>query len=178
MDINTLNYINAFGVIAQAVILLITAGILIWYTIETAKIRKETQRQNILLSEQIEQTKNINGIQDKNERLLSKPRLKIGGGSYDLIKKSATFEIYNIGADITIEDLLEIDGNAKLNRKGYWMNKERRQIDLNWANSKIFNSIEFEISYKDRLSRAEKLVYLFTINNAGHIDLNEKEFVR
>jgi len=38
--------------LAQTIVLAITAIIVLWYTIETYKIRKETSKQNAILTEQ------------------------------------------------------------------------------------------------------------------------------
>ena len=74
--------------IAQAVIMLLTGIVIVWYTIETARIRKETSIQNTMLAEQLRLMQSIRQhemVKEQQELAKEisfiKPYFRFGGGS-------------------------------------------------------------------------------------------------
>ena len=88
--------------IAQTVTLLLTGLVLVWYTVETARIRKETSIQNTMLAEQLRLMQSTTKHQLANEQRelakeisFIKPYFRFGGGSSSA--NNASWEFTNKG---------------------------------------------------------------------------------
>lgn len=76
---------------AQAFILLLTCGVLVWYTWETSRIRKATSLQNTYLAEQLRIMEANYRNQIQHEASLLKPLFRFTGGSSSSIISSFGF---------------------------------------------------------------------------------------
>jgi hypothetical protein len=113
--------------ISQAVILLLTGGAIVWYTVETARIRKETSTQNSLLAEQLRIMRTSVQRDIDKEISFIKPYFVFGGvGQYSPDKVSLNFEnkgapayklslkpIDSFSINVTPSKILETDGSGK-----------------------------------------------------------------
>jgi hypothetical protein len=91
MQISLSDWIN----IAQTVILLLTGGVIVLYTIETARIRKETSIQNTLLAEQLRLMQTAREQEVAKEMSFIKPYFRFGGGNSSA--DGASYEFTNKG---------------------------------------------------------------------------------
>ena len=89
----------------QTIVLTATAVVVGWYTVETMKIRKETQRQNTLLAEQLQLLRQSAALEFERESALSAPDFKAAGGRYS--GAGGRFDFINVGAPIRHVRLLE-----------------------------------------------------------------------
>jgi hypothetical protein len=147
--------------IAQAVILLLTCIVLAWYTIETARIRKQTSVQNTLLAEQLRIMQASLQRELNREASFIKPFFKFGGGQHSLDHASVNFEnkggpAYKLHAKPLESFTVGVSPTRILdtNEKG---TIEIRADDL----SKLV-TLPFELSCNDKLGNSHtfKLVYL------------------
>ena len=81
--------------IAQAIILLLTGFVIAWYTLETARIRKETATQNTLLAEQLRLMQSSVAEETRREMSYIKPYFSFGGGQSS--SDEATWDFTNKG---------------------------------------------------------------------------------
>lgn len=91
MEITLSDWIN----IAQTIVLLLTGVVLVWYTIETVRIRKETSIQNTLLAEQLRLMQSTRQQELEKERSFIRPYFRFGGGSSS--RNHASWEFTNMG---------------------------------------------------------------------------------
>ena len=66
---------------AGLVVLVVTAGILYWYTRETVGLRRAAQEQNGLLAEQIREARKLRKMQDEKDLSLLDPIIVYRGGT-------------------------------------------------------------------------------------------------
>lgn len=91
MEITLSDWIN----IIQTIVLFLTGVVLVWYTIETVRIRKETNTQNTLLAEQVRLMQSARQHELEKEISFIKPYLRFGGGSSS--GNQASWEFTNTG---------------------------------------------------------------------------------
>jgi hypothetical protein len=114
--------------ISQAVILLLTGGVVVWYTIETARIRKETSIQNTLLAEQLRIMQA--SIQHDIEKEISfiRPFFVFGGGQHSTDHSALEFEnkggaayklstksLESFSVSVSPTKILETNGKGRIN---------------------------------------------------------------
>jgi hypothetical protein len=87
MQISLADWIN----IVQTVILLLTGLILVWYTVETARIRKQTSFQNTMLAEQLRIIQSTRQHELAKEIGFIKPYFRFLGGQSSSNRASWTF---------------------------------------------------------------------------------------
>lgn len=145
-------------ILIQTIILFITGAIVFWYTVETNKIGKETQRQNIILAEQLLQIKKVNEFQLTKEISLTYPEIII---NYFSEKEStAEFNCTNKGAAISeISISTHENYNVKIDSKSYIGCNQKFLIDFNNLPNPKPNELYFNIEFKTTIKQSEKLKY-------------------
>ena len=105
-----MGWIENHAALIQTLVMLITGIFIIWYTIETFKLRKEMFIQNKLISKQLEKISEQLLIQKKELILKTRPLLKFGPKFGQL--RSVTFYIKNEGQDIKNVEIIPINDIA------------------------------------------------------------------
>jgi hypothetical protein len=100
--------------LAQTIILFLTAVAIVWYTYETHKIRKETSKQQLILAEQLVllQTKEKHDLE--KEIALAQPIFRSSGGSWH--DEGGYFEFKNHGEsakDVCFESKSDIEATMR-----------------------------------------------------------------
>jgi hypothetical protein len=136
--------------IAQAFILLLTAIVIAWYTIETARIRKQTSLQNTLLAEQLRLMQA--GMQRELDKEASfiKPMFTFGGGTHST--DHASVEFHNKGGTALKLATKPSEGLVVTVNPTRFLNTNDRgnfQIRATHLNSK--DKWFFELTYEDML---------------------------
>lgn len=86
-------------IFSQTIILLLTGLIVLWYTFETNKIRKETNKQNSILAEQLTLLQKNQEVESKKLRSFVEPLIIWTAGQYN--NEKAEFKFTNDGGSIT-----------------------------------------------------------------------------
>ncbi len=134
--------------LAQTIVMFLTGLVLVWYTYETLKIRKETSRQNALLVEQLALTKQA---QDSELKKLAREIDLVfdsPGSSFD--SNSMKFLFRNIGEVAKNISVRSQDGFNLSARPSDILPKGRElTITLNVPTDSRPKAFSFEIHYED-----------------------------
>ena len=136
--------------IAQAVILFFTAIVIVWYTIETKKIREATSVQNTLLAEQLRILQLAEKHELAKELSFIKPYLKFGGGMTS--SEGASWEFVNKGGPakkLVIKSLGKFFVN--INPTRFMDTNEKGSVNFRSTEFVQAEKYPFEVTCKDKL---------------------------
>lgn len=133
----------------QTIILFLTGLVVLWYTYETQKIRRETAKQNSLLAEQLNLVKDSNIYQMKKEKSFLRPIFVCEGGSHSL--KHTKLRMRNDGGYIS-KLSFDTNDNVIIKFQNNFINTNSK-FDLNLIdiNPNENDEIEFKLNYVDKL---------------------------
>ena len=118
--------------LAQTIVLGFTAIIIIWYTYETKRIRKETKRQNMLIYEQVELLKRSQQIEEKKIESIFEPIFNWGAKIGSIQGKSIKFMFTNEGRMIKIYKIVSNNNySIKFKPKGFINKGQEGRIEIN-----------------------------------------------
>jgi hypothetical protein len=155
--------------IAQAVILLLTAAVIVWYTLETARIRKETSTQNTLLAEQLRIMQATLQRDLDKEASFIRPFFKLLGGmhatnhaSWDFENKGGTaYKLSTKSLDalsVTVSPTRVLDTN------------EQGQFQLKMTDPTRKDTCRFELHCTDKLGNQHSFKFLYQPGKAVRYD--------
>jgi hypothetical protein len=147
--------------LAQTIVLAITAIIVLWYTIETYKIRKETSKQNAILTEQYLVQKEKDNFQLNKEISFIEP---IFSHTMSIVGKTeGTCKFVNHGSlikKISVEPMENYPIN--IHPKNYLNTSEEGRIIISKYPTPTPPLLHFQISYENKLGikRIKKFKYI------------------
>lgn len=148
-------------ILSQTIILGLTAVIVMWYTIETYKIRKETSRQNMMVAEQLLLMQQTYKFEKDKQISFIEPILVDQAGSHGenwitrrLINKGATIK----NADITPRGQY----SAKIDPAAVIASEEECLIKLDLLPLPIPDKLYFELHYENQIGirRTKTFAYM------------------
>jgi hypothetical protein len=147
--------------LSQTIILAITAAILVWYTFETYKIRKETSKQNTMMAEQLLIMQQSSKFEIDRQISFVDPIFVDAGGSN--AGNTLTRKIINKGA--TVKNLSIIPNanfSAKIDPSSTFLNEQTGSIQLGNLSPSLPDKLYFEIHYENSLGhkRSKKFAYM------------------
>ncbi|MBA4312420.1 MAG: hypothetical protein C0417_07300 [Chlorobiaceae bacterium] len=168
-----MNMIELIGLI-QAVVLFVTAIIIAWYTYETQKIRKETSKQNTLLSEQLlimqrshEHALTKEQFESQREKSFIQPLFRFEGGQHST--QSAKLRFINKGGPAKKLKVIPIDNFIVSIRPATIIGTdEKGEIELSASDLRTQDRFNFEIEYQDKLDKIYKKKFYFQ-HQTGHM---------
>jgi hypothetical protein len=159
-------------ILAQTVVLFVTALIVLFYTIETHKIRKETHIQNSLLAEQLTILQETIKFEKNKEASFIKPIFRSTNSSRTGDK--VEMEFINQGGHarlIKIEPL----GNfsAELPYQKEISQNQRSSFQLVKVPQPIPEKLYFRLYYQDKLGNNLEQKFVFEANRGQFIEAKE-----
>lgn len=145
--------------LSQSVVLLFTAIVIAWYTVETHNIRKETREQNLILSEQLVLMRESIKTQS---RLIS-PRLNC---TYDSgISNAVAFDVFNTGG--AASDLIATTiGNFKCEiSKNVVSRNEHVILRITAPDLSQVDGAQIQITCNDQLDKPYSMLYRYGFPN-------------
>ena len=147
--------------IVETVILLITAIIILYYTLETKKIREETSKQNSILAEQLRIQLETHEF-EKRDRSFIEPIFRFEssyGGKYNFTNKGSMVKIIKI----------EPEGNFRVQifPKDLITNEEKGYIKLDLPTPRKGN-YKFTLQYENKIGE-KKLKRFYFDSSDGKI---------
>lgn len=160
---------------SQTVILFLTGVIVLWYTIETRKLRQDAAHQNELIASQLGVMQQSLSVMQQSldfelqkETRKNEPFFRSGtGNSFGGVE--SMFELHNEGGDIhDLEIIADPALNPKISRNTFLKNGDSTQVSFRTApagriaNAQLPPEIPFEIRYKTALGNPGMQKFLFT----------------
>jgi len=156
MNLSTSDWIG----IAQTIVLFLTGLAVAWYTVETVKIRKETNNQNTMLAEQLRLMQATIQHDLEKEASFIRPFFKFGGGMRSSGIAQATFT--NKGGPakkITVTNKGEF--NITVNPTRYMDTNDNGTIQIMVPNPLPDGKYPFELSCQDKLGTVHHFNYYY-----------------
>lgn len=154
----------------QTIILFLTGGVLVWYTIETRRVRKEMNKQYLILAQQLVfMHENRNYERDK-EISLVQPILLVSGGMWH--EEGGYFEFTNAGEavkNVSFESKNDI--KAVMRPSKHIGTGEKLRIDIEQMPKPLPETFPFEIHYEDKLGNRQTKNFEYDF---GKIQMLEK----
>ncbi len=147
--------------IVQAFILLITCGVLIWYTWETSRIRKETSIQNTYLAEQLRIMDANYRNQLQQEASLLKPLFRFQGGNSSPVV--ASYQFINKGGPARKLNLIyTAKCTMSINPTRLLESQETGTIQIRSESLPQMGKVPFQIECLDKAGNKHVFRYSFT----------------
>ncbi len=154
--------LNESLLIIQTIVLAITAIIVLWYTIETYKIRKETSKQNAILSEQYLAQKEKKEFEFKKEINFIEPIFRYTHSSVG--KTDGNCNFVNNGSLIKHISVEAVENfRINIHPKKYLNTGEKGRIVISKYPTPTPQLLHFKIKYENKLGMMrEKQFKYFT----------------
>jgi hypothetical protein len=144
---------------AQAIALIITGGIVAWYTWETHKIRKDAAHQNELISKQVELMFQSLKFEVGREELASEPFFKWGSGGTNIQGKYCQFQ--NEGGAVTnLQVKTSSDLQASIRPEDHIGEGQAGGVHFRVVGKASVPDIQFEVHYTTRLNKRGKKSFI------------------
>jgi hypothetical protein len=143
--------------IAQIIILLATAYVIFWYTLETQRIRNETSRSNAIMREQLRLMQQARSAETRKEESASDPIIVFRSAMSET--DGVVFTVENQGApmkDISISSLGSF--RADIHPKQYF-GAEQGTIKFTGNDLKGIDVLNIKILFTDTLGRQRDQTY-------------------
>ena len=146
--------------LAQTIILLLTGGVVVWYTIETSKIRRATSDQASLLAQQLSMLRAQVERDEARLRQSAQPAFRYSGGSQS--SAVSRFQFTNYGT-APIRDIVvsSIDHRVHGHPSNYLAPGEALRVTVPEL-PRPMPRFEFSIEYSDQLGARNRLIATHT----------------
>ncbi|MGA2749857.1 MAG: hypothetical protein ABSG59_13870 [Verrucomicrobiota bacterium] len=139
---------------AQTITLFVTGLVVVWYTWETHKIRKDTARQNELISRQIDLMSQSLRFDITREESASEPIFKWRSGGGDFRRADVLCKFRNEGGAVTDLEVKTNDNvKASISPKDRLSEGEQGEVMFNNSPQASVPDVNYEIHYTTRQNR-------------------------